>query len=381
MNILITGGNGFIGSHLTGALIGRGYPVTVLCRTGSFAYTDEMPEGWREHVRVVNADIGDHELLERLVVDADVIFHKAASVGVPHSARLARHFVDTNIGGTATLIEVLRSAPHHVRKVILGSSVSVYGEGCYQCARCGLVRPDLRYGPGYYHRGDQQIRNPPCPHCAGLLEPVATAESSERNGESVYAITKKAQEDLLAATCRLLDISLFAMRYCTVYGPGQHPRNPYSEFMRRVSIGQRPSVNEDGQQTRDFVHVRDVVTANLQALDSTLDGCRFFNIGTGKQTAVWDFAQSLSSAICRVGRAKDVTPAIDGGFSPGDVRHCDADCSQSAGHLGFESTIALRAGIEELAVWFADRMGQPTSRAAAPPGQRFRNPSTDNKTQ
>lgn len=355
LNILVTGGNGFIGSHLTGALCQGDYKVTVLSRTSQFRYPEAMPADWQRRIELVSGDINDYALLERLVSNSDIIYHKAASVGVSQSGRFAKHFAETNIGGTANLVGVLTQTRHRVRKVVLGSSISVYGEGNYNCQKCGIVRNELRYTQGHFLVDGHLSFDPPCISCQGIAEPVLVTEDAELKGESVYAVTKKAQEDLLSGACKLRGISLAVLRYSTVYGPGQADISPYSEFMRLLALGRPPLVDEDGEQTRDFVSIQDVVAANLLILETNINGCVFLNVGSGVQTTVLDFAKELSRAFSEIQHSEMIDPIITGVFVPATVRHCNVDISRAKSKLKYSPGKPLKDGIFEMVDSFLRR--------------------------
>lgn len=356
MRILITGGTGFIGSHLAAALARRpGYEIVALGRSGQFKHVGSLPPGWQDNVTIRSGDINDFDLLQDLVVDADVIFHKVASVGVAASAQSTRQYVQANIGGTACLVEALQKRAHHVKKVVLDSSIGVYGEGNYQClGPCGIVRPELRYKIQTTEASNGQVINwdPLCPRCRGTALPVATGEEVERKGESVYAITKKTQEDLLLAACKRSGVPLAIMRYSSVYGPGQSEANFCAELMRMLAAGRQPMINEDGMQTRDYISVADVVAANLLVLDSALDadnGYSHYNVVSGQLTSFLGFVTSVSRAVSEVLGTPLILPVVTGGFNPADVRHCHADGSRMRRDFGFEPQVLLEDGIHALA--------------------------------
>jgi dTDP-L-rhamnose 4-epimerase len=348
LKVLITGGNGFIGSHLTGALARRRTPTRILCRTEQFKYGECLPVEWQRTTEIAKGDINDFDLLKELIKGVDVIFHKVASVGIVASGQNSRSYVHTNVGGTASLVDALRQGDHTVKKVILDSSAGVYGEGCYDCASCGIVRPLTRYK--LEKDADGIIKwDPPCPDCGGPVKPRAINEKADRLGESIYAVTKKTQEDLLVSICNRLAISLTVMRYSSVYGPGQSEANYCAELMRTLLAGRNPSITEDGKQTRDFVSVHDVVQSNLLALDSEKEGLYRFNVVSGEQTTLIDFATRVSKAVSdALGRSMPL-PVVTGNFNPGDVRHCISSLDSVKGDLGFAPAISLDAGIADLA--------------------------------
>jgi dTDP-L-rhamnose 4-epimerase len=353
MRILITGGTGFIGSHLSSALLRAGHDITTLSRTAQFSFPGAFDSGEQKGVRNIAGDAGDRDLIQQLVSDCDVIIHNAAAVGVAESALRMREFVQTNIIGMATISEVLRAGGHDVQKLMLGSSISVYGEGCYLCSNCGIVRPEIRVSMSQIE--ELKDWNPRCPQCAGHLESTATPETADRLGESVYAITKKAQEDLLLSTCRLIGIPAVVLRYCTVYGPGQSPSNPYSRIISSMFERHVPTISEDGKQSRDFIHVSDVVRANLLVLQSNTKRIETFNIGSGEQVELANFILLARQELEKLVDIGSIVPKISQTLVPGEIRHCDADCSKIEKALGFKHKVDLQTGSASLVKWLHEK--------------------------
>lgn len=355
--VLILGGTGVIGSHLARCLTERGMTVKVLSRSSRFAAPEAIGKEIAERIELVAGDINDQEILAELVQQADIIMHKTAASGMAGATDNARDYVHSNIGGAANLIDVLGAGKHKVRRVILGSSTSVYGEGAYQCGKCGPVRPALRY------KLEHDDWNPRCPACASSVVPIATAESAERLGESVYSIAKKAQEDLLLGACHRLGIDLVTLRYSTIIGPSQSWHNQYTRFLESFFAGQPPLLHEDGQQSRDLIAIEDVVAANLLALERPA-GTSVFNIGRGEDVSLLDFVTRLGAAVARVTGGKAITPEVDLKFVKGDVRHCRLDCSKAGEKLGFQTQVPLSQSIAELVDWFAAKKGITTKSKA-----------------
>jgi dTDP-L-rhamnose 4-epimerase len=352
MRILITGGTGFIGSHLSSSLLELGHEITTLSRSAQFSYVEAFSAGAQNSVHRVAGDASDRDLIQKLVTDCDVVVHNAAAVGVAESALRMRDFVQTNIVGMATIAEVLKAGNHNVQKVILGSSISVYGEGCYDCSKCGIVRPEIRASMTDINKfGDW---NPRCPQCGGQVKPTATPETAERLGESVYAITKKAQEDLLLSTCRLIALPAVILRYCTVYGPGQSATNPYSRIISSMFERRMPTITEDGKQSRDFIHVSDVVNANVLALNDQGKRIQTYNIGSGEQVELADFIFRARDYLSKFVDIDGQYPHISQKLVPGEIRHCEADCSKIAG-LGFKHKIDLETGLASLVKWLHEK--------------------------
>jgi len=349
-SVLITGGTGLIGSHLAGKLAQCGYNVTVLGKSSRFAVPEAVPQAVADRVAVIAGDSSDPETLAELVEKADVVFHKAASVGMAGAVESARDYVGANMAGTANLIDALRTPGSKVKKVILGSSVSVYGEGNYNCPRCGLVRPELR-GAAAKPASTGQSWNPPCPICAGGIEAVPTAENSVCKGESIYAVTKKAQEDLLTGVCRQFGLPLTILRYSTVLGPGQSWHNPYTRVLELLAAGEAPVIHEDGMQTRDFIFVDDLVEANILALTQQDAAIDLFNVAS-LHMPLLHFVQNISQAVASALSRKAVEPLVDGKLIAGDVRHCWVDAARLTEKFGFTPRQDMAQGAQSLVEWF-----------------------------
>jgi dTDP-L-rhamnose 4-epimerase len=361
-SILITGGTGLIGSHLAGKLAQCGYKVTVLGKSSRFAVPEAVPQSVASQVDVIAGDSSDPHTLEELVKKADVVFHKAASVGMAGAVESARDYVGANMAGTANLVDALRSPESKVKKVILGSSVSVYGEGNYKCPQCGIVRPQPRGVQAAAAKNPSEW-NPTCPSCRGAVEAAPTQESARRNGESIYAVTKKAQEDLLAGVCRQAGIPLSILRYSTVLGPGQSWHNPYTRVLELLAAGESPVIHEDGMQTRDFIFVDDLVEANLLALtqqhDANID---IFNVSS-LHMPLLHFVREMAQAVADVLSRKPVEPVVDGKLIAGDVRHCWVDCGKMHELLRFHPQEDLPHGAQSLVEWFVRFKGLTPARS------------------
>lgn len=349
MEILITGGTGFVSSHLVAALLKAGHSVVSLSRSGEFAFS-LGEDVCADNLRIVRGDVTDRSLLADLMKDAEVLIHNASAVGAQGVLRSSDDYIDTNIGGTTCLAEILANKPHRIKQVILGSSISVYGEGSYHCAECGLVRPAVR------RRNSWNVNsgwNPLCPNCHGAISPTNTREDAARNGEHLYATTKKCQEDLLSLAANTSEISLTIFRYATIYGPGQRRQNPYMQMLGQLAGGKSPQISEDGNQTRDFVYVSDVVAANLKALESNPASVRVFNIGSDKPTCLGDFVRSFSSTWARINAIDAVEPIVLQSLSPGDVRHCNVNSALAGDVLGYRAQVSIQEGIERFLTWYS----------------------------
>jgi len=349
-SVLITGGTGLIGSHLSGKLASRGHSVKVLSRNSRFSVPEVIDKSAESQIEIIAGELDNRQLLEELVNQSDIIFYKAASVGSAGAVENAKDFVENNLGATANLVDVLRASKHKVKNIILGSSISVYGEGVYNCSKCGLVRPPLRYK---LDTSKSKIDwDPPCPKCGASIVPADTIEDSERLGESTYAVTKRAQEDLLIGTCKLLGIDLSIFRYGTVIGAGQSWHNPFTRFLELALSGEAPVLHEDGKQSRDFMFVDDVVKANLAIMDKQLSGINIFNVSSGDSTSLMDFATTIATEMGAALNKEPALPTIDGRFTPGDVRHCHTDCGKIAEATGLTPQRNLKEGVSHLVEWF-----------------------------
>ncbi|NOZ05155.1 MAG: SDR family NAD(P)-dependent oxidoreductase [Chloroflexi bacterium] len=346
-NILITGGAGFIGSHIADALIERGHQVRVLdALVPQVHEVRERPTYLNPKAELVVADVCDRDAVRHALDGVDVLFHEAAAVGVGQSMYEIQHYVEANTLGGAILLDVLANEDHTVRKVIVASSMSIYGEGAYRCLECGPVFPRLREGPQLSAR-EWEMR---CPECGQEVVPEPTPEDKPLAPTSVYAVTKRDHEEMFLCVGQAYGIPAVALRYFNVYGPRQALSNPYTGvaaiFSSRLLNDNPPVIYEDGLQSRDFVHVSDIVQANLLAMERPEADYQAFNVGTGYVTTVLDVARLLSKSL-----GKDIAPRIEGRFRQGDIRHCFADISKIRRELGYEPQVRFREGVPELVNW------------------------------
>jgi len=347
---LVTGGAGFIGSHIVDGLLARGWHVVAYDNLTTQVHGDsrQRPSYLDPRAELVQADVRDRVALEAAVLGADVIFHHAAAVGVGQSMYDIVDYVDVNVKGTATLCEILARSKHSVKKVVVASSMSIYGEGRYACAKHGAQAPRLRPATQLAARDWE----PRCPLCASTLSPLPCDEDKPLQPTSVYATTKRDQEELVLNVGRAYGVPSVALRYFNVYGPRQALSNPYTGvaaiFSSRILNGQPPLVFEDGRQSRDFTHVADIVQANLLALDSDQADGEALNVGTGRRTSLLDLTDML---LDHTGRRGQIAPEVTHKSREGDVRHCYADVSRAREKLGFLPTVPLESGVGALAAW------------------------------
>jgi dTDP-L-rhamnose 4-epimerase len=354
--ILITGGAGFIGSHLADELLAAGYSVSVLDSLDPQVHeTGERPTYLDDEVELIEGDVRDADLTGRLVRRADAVVHLAAAVGVGQSMYQLHRYVDVNALGTATLLEAV--ARHPVEKLVVASSMSVYGEGAYHDASGQLVHPPRRTS-AQMSRREWDLKG----HDGEPLVPVPTPEHVTPLPTSPYALTKYDQELLTLMTGSAYDVPAVAMRLFNVYGPRQALSNPYTGVMAifacRLLNGNPPLIYEDGEQLRDFVNVHDVARAFRLALENRDLADTVFNIGSGSAVSIREIATGIGEVLGH----DDVEPQIVGKYRVGDVRHCFADISAAAA-LGYRPQVTLENGLLELAGWLegqaaVDRVGQ-----------------------
>lgn len=360
MNILVTGGAGFIGSHLVDALIERGHRVRVLDALVSQVHEADEPQHLNPQAEFMRGDVCDSEVLTRALDGVEAVYHEAAEVGVGQSMYEIQKYVRANDLGTAVLLEALSERRTQIRKLIVASSMSIYGEGAYECSSCGVKHPHLRDTSQLLARRWEFS----CPTCTSQLKPLPTNEDKPLFPTSVYAITKQDQEQFCLVVGRAYGIPTVALRYFNVYGTRQALSNPYTGicaiFSSRLLQDQSPMIFEDGEQTRDFIHVSDIVQANLLALEKDTADYQSINVGTGRATSVRQVAKLLTEGL-----GKDLQPEVVGKYREGDIRHCFADISRARKLLGYEPKVSLEQGIPELLGWVreqsaTDRVAQAT---------------------
>lgn len=348
-NVLVTGGAGFIGSHLVKGLLEGGHKVRILDSLVEQVHGGNVPK-FLSDVEFIQADVCDAEAVSRALDGIDVVYHEAAEVGVGQSMYEIVRYVKANDLGTAVLLEEVVNRRGQFKKLMVASSMSIYGEGAYLCETCGNVNPYLRPTSQLLERR-WEIN---CPNCASELKPILTPESKTLFPTSVYAVSKQDQEQYCLIIGRTYEIPTIALRYFNVYGSGQALSNPYTGvcaiFSSRLMNNQAPMIFEDGNQTRDFVHVSDIVQANILALETDKADYETLNIGTGHSISVKEVAQLLAKGL-----GKNIEPEIVGKYREGDIRHCVADITKAKEILGYEPKVSLEQGMPELISWVAEQ--------------------------
>jgi dTDP-L-rhamnose 4-epimerase len=344
--ILITGGAGFIGSHLADELLSAGYRVRAFDALMPQVHPQRARPAYLDsEVELLVDDVRNRDALTRALDGVDAVFHLAALVGVGQSMYQMADYTATNVVGTATLLEAL--AAHPVKRLIVASSMSIYGEGLYRSAD-GRMHPSIERSIDRLAQGLWD----PIAADGGALQPLPTPETNPPSLKSVYALTKYDQERLCLVAGEAYRIPTVAMRFFNVYGPRQALSNPYTGvlaiFASRLLNGRSPIVFEDGEQRRDFVSVYDVARALRLALETPAAAGQSFNIGSGRAATVVEIADKMADIL-----DVDATPEITGTYRVGDVRHCFADLTRARSVLGYTPQIELDEGLMELAGWLS----------------------------
>jgi dTDP-L-rhamnose 4-epimerase len=360
LRCLITGGAGFIGSHLADGLLAAGHAVRALDVLDDQVHGPEKarPPYLSDGVELQVGDVRDPAAVRTALRGIDAVFHLAAAVGVGQSMYEIERYTSVNNLGTAVLLEALIA--HPVQRLVVASSMSLYGEGLYRDAagrdRVVAIRPAQQLLQGRWDWTDQDGR---------ALTPVATPEDKVPGLASVYALSKYDQERLCLITGRSYGIPTVALRFFNAYGCRQSLSNPYTGvlaiFASRLLNGRRPLIYEDGRQLRDFVSVHDVVQGCLLALQTTATE-EVFNIGSGEPRSILDIARKVATVLGK----PELEPEVTGKYRVGDIRHCFADLARSRTLLGYHPSVALDDGIVELASWLThQRADDRAERAAA----------------
>lgn len=350
--VLITGGAGFIGSNLTKVLLNNGYKVRILDNLSPQIHAD-VPQGleWLidERIDFIRGSVSDKSIVEKALDSVDIVVHLAAETGTGQSMYEVEKYYAINVQGTALLFDILTNSKHHVKKIILASSRSIYGEGAFVCPSCA---DNIRYYPDA-RKASQLAKHEweyQCSKCGGTLEPVPTLESDPNKSASLYAATKYAQEDLVRISSASLGIEYSILRLQNVYGEGQSLNNPYtgilSIFSTKIRKGSELPIFEDGLETRDFVHVEDVANAFYAAIASKEPVNDIINVGSGVKTTVKEVAEQLSVAF-----GTDPNIVITSQYRLGDIRHNYADIHKLKEKLGYEPKIDLAEGLRRFANW------------------------------
>lgn len=350
-NILITGGAGFIGSNLALQLISKGHTVTVFDNLSPQIHGENAKEtsplflSIKDKVKFIEGSVTEVERWKEALIGQDVVVHLAAETGTGQSMYEVQKYVDVNINGTALLLDLLVNTQHQVKKVVVASSRSIYGEGKYISKELGAVYPSHRSAE-YMDKGEFEVQYPG----STALQLVGTDEDSKIHPSSVYGITKQNQEQMIMTVCPTLGISAVAFRYQNVYGPGQSLKNPYtgilSIFSTQIKNGNGINIFEDGKESRDFVFIDDVVAATILGIEKEEANNQVFNVGTGEAIDVLTVANAL---IKNYGIEVPIT--VSGNYRLGDIRHNYADLSKINNLLGFVPSVSFEEGLKHFTDW------------------------------
>jgi len=356
--VLVTGGAGFIGSYLVDSLVKKGYAVRAFDSLEPQVHGagGKAPEFLNPSAELIVGDVRDRLALKEALDGIDVVFHCAAAVGVGQSMYEIHRYVEANTLGGATLLDILANERHGVSKLVVASSMSIYGEGKYECEECGVGYPRLRSEEQLRERKWEML----CPGCGGAMRPLPTDEEKPLYPTSIYAVTKRDHEEMFLCFGRAYSVPTVALRFFNVYGPRQALSNPYTGvaaiFSSRLLNGQPPVIYEDGLQSRDFVHVKDIVRASLLAMESEKADYQVFNVGTGRPLSILEVARVLIGHLAE-GRME---PEIVGQYRKGDIRHCFADIGKIGETLGFVPQVTFEEGVADLISWVRDQHAADT---------------------
>ncbi|MBN1552458.1 GDP-mannose 4,6-dehydratase [bacterium] len=370
-SILVTGGAGFVGSHLVDQLVKLGHQVTIFDNLEDQVHQGKVPDYLNTNAEFIRGDVRDADILTKALLNKDVVFHQAAAVGVGQSMYQIRKYADYNSTGGATLLDIIvnnNKIRNRIEKIIVASSMSIYGEGLYTCSQCGDVYPKLR--PTEQLKTKQWEVN--CPLCGLECKHKGTHENKPLFPTSIYAITKRDHEEMFLVTGISYQIPVVALRYFNIFGTRQALSNPYTGvaaiFSSRLLNNKPPVIFEDGLQSRDFVHVSDIVQANILAMEKNAANYQAYNVGTGRNLSIKDVAEKLMGKLVP---ESDMQPVIEYRFREGDIRHCYADISKITKELGYSPKMRFEDGISELTHWVSEQQADDGFEKARSELERF----------
>jgi len=348
MKVLITGGAGFIGSYTTDLLLSKGYDVKILDNLEPQVHSNKKPTYLDESTEFVFGDVKDKNIWKNALSDVDAVIHLAAMVGVGQSMYQPTRYLSVNTIGTANMFEILLKNVQlrkQIKKIIVASSKSIYGEGAYRCETHGVLSPNNRPIKQMEEK-DWEVH---CTFCNEYVKPVGITEEKPVQNLSVYALSKYDTERIAIGFGLALGLPVTAFRYFNVYGPRQSLNNPYTGvaaiFLSRLKNNNPPVIFEDGYQTRDFVYVEDIAEVNLLALEK-FDDTDVFNVGTGKPITILEIAKMLIKLT-----NSEIEPNVTRKFRAGDNRHDFAEIAKVKSSLGFKPKWDIKTGFKKLVEW------------------------------
>jgi dTDP-L-rhamnose 4-epimerase len=347
MKILVTGGAGFIGSHVVDALIEKNHKVIILDNFNRQVHRGKMPEYLNKDAKLIIGDVKNKNDWLKALKNSEMVIHLAASVGISQSMYKPSYYLHNNTIGTSNLYEILLKKRHlrnKIKKIILLSSKTIYGEGTYKCKNCGVVYPELR-SQKQLEKRDWEVH---CPFCGEYVKPIGTTEEKPANPLSIYALSKYDAERIAMNFAFALKIPTLVFRGFSIYGPRQSLTNPYSGvcsiFLNRLKNKKQPIIYEDGKQLRDYIFIEDVKEVFLKAVESDVEG--IFNVGTGRPVSVIEIANNLISIL-----DSDIYPKITYEYRVGDNRHDFADITKIQKKMKFKPKWDIKKGLEKLVEW------------------------------
>lgn len=355
MKVLVTGGAGFIGLHVTRRLLQEGCAVTILDNFLPQVHgsQQELPKDIASHVQLIRGDVRDRDCMTQALRNQSVVVHLAAETGTGQSMYAVQQYERVNIGGTALLFDILVNTPIHcVEKVIMASSRAIYGEGKYQCETHGVVYPSMRTDFDL-RKGHFELR---CPVCQTSCHMLPTDETCPHQPVSFYGMTKQMQEQMTLLFSRTLEIDGFALRYQNVYGPGQSLQNPYTGILAIFTTLARQNqpihVFEDGRASRDFVYIDDVVEATWRCIQQQMPSAQSvsLNVGSGIRTTIQQVATMISTLL-----QSESAVVTTGDYRLGDIRHNQADLTAVSDLLGYTPVWSFQKGIQQFLDWATEQ--------------------------
>jgi len=347
VRILVTGGAGFVGSHLIPLLVAHGHDVIAYDNLSPQIHAEQIfPAALQEQATCIQADVRDRAALRKALRETEIVVHLAAETGTGQSMYDIHRYTEVNALGTAAILDIVMNEPNQVRRFVLASSRAVYGEGQYLCERCGTVYPPTRTAE-QLQRHEWELR---CPRCGAPAIPVPTQEDALLQPQSVYASGKQTQEQLVTMICQAREIETVILRYQNVYGPGQALANPYTGvicvFFTLLMQGKPLLLFEDGLPSRDFVFIDDVAGATCAAVEAAVPSHTVINVGVGQQTTIRDVAETVAAAL-----AIELRTELTEKYRLGDIRHCYADITRLREQLAYTPRIEFHEGIARFVAW------------------------------
>lgn len=347
-HILVTGGAGFIGSHTVDYFIEQGKEVRIFDNLHPQIHIDGKPPIYlNKRAEFIRGDVTNRRDWQKALDGIDCVIHLAAAVGVGQSMYQIERYVKDNSFGTALFLDILANEKHSVKKMLVASSMTAYGEGMYECPKCKLKQQ------GGWRKESDVIKGfwePACVNCAAGLVAIPTDETASLLSPSVYAITKKNQEELILSVGKTYEIPAVALRFFNALGPRQSLSNPYcgvaAIFLSRVKNGEAPIINEDGRQTRDFIYITDIVSAISMTIENSNADHQVFNVGTGTPISIEKVAKNVLSL-----NQSNIQPQITRKFRAFDIRHCFADTTKLKKMVGWLPKVSFEDGIKKVFEW------------------------------